>query len=399
MHCSIEGVEQDYGVSGILYDVGSVYGRLCKLTDRRKAKGKLYALDMVLLIVMLAKLSGEDKPLGIAQWAQNRQEELLQLLGLKWVRMPSHHTYRRILAHQVYAEEVERLVGEYNQPGEHGEVYALDGKALLGMSKREDGTSEYVLSVYDVKAGKTLSQVEVGNKENEISKAPEAIKLAKIAGKVITGDALHTQKRLAQQILDEEGDYVLPVKENQAKLSKNIQALFAPDYPKPGFGKIQTDFLEAQKVNKGHGRIETRTLTTSEMLNAYAAWPGLAQVYRLERQFQWRRKGRSYRTSCEVEFGITSLSRKEASPVRLLNLRRTHWGIETGLHYRRDVTLQEDATRMTTGKMGNVMASINNLTLALIRQANFQNAAQARRWFAAHLTETFALLTTPFSRS
>ena len=152
-------------------------------------------------------------------------------------------------------------------------------------------------------------------------------------------------------------------------------------------------------MNKGHGRIETRTLTTNEMLNAYSAWPGLAQVYRLERQFQWRRNGRCYRTSCKMEFGITSLTRKQASPSQLLSIRRAHWGIETGLHFRRDVTFKEDATRMTLGNMGKVMASINNLVLALIRQANFHNAAQARRWFAAHLSDAFALLTTPFSRS
>jgi len=85
--------------------------------------------------------------------------------------------------------------------------------------------------------------------------------------------------------------------------------------------------------------------------------------------------------------------------LRLLHMRRAHWGIETGLHYRRDVTLNEDATRMTTGHMGKVMASLNNLVLALIRQAGFHNAAQARRWFAAHLSKTFALLTTPFSLS
>jgi hypothetical protein len=150
--------------------------------------------------------------------------------------------------------------------------------------------------VYDVQAGKTIAQVGVGSKENEITKAPEAIQLARIAGKVLTGDALHTQKRLAQTILDEKGDYVFPVKENQSKLYKNIQSLFAPEYPKPGFGKIQTDFLQTQKVNKGHGRIEKRTLTTSEMLNAYAAWPGLAQVYRLEREFQWWRQGVCYKT-------------------------------------------------------------------------------------------------------
>lgn len=71
------------------------------------------------------------------------------------------------------------------------------------MLKREDGASDYALSVYDVRAGKTIAQVGVGSKENESTKAPEAIQLAKIAGKVVTGDALHTQKRLAQTILEE----------------------------------------------------------------------------------------------------------------------------------------------------------------------------------------------------
>jgi len=197
--------------------------------------------------------------------------------------------------------------------------------------------------------------------------------------------------------LEAQGDYVLPLKENQPQLYKNIQALFAPEYPKPGFGKIQTDFLTARKVNKGDGRIEIRTLTTSEMLNSYATWPGLAQVYRLERQFQWRRNARCYRTSCEVEFGITSLTRKQATPARLLKIRRSHWGIETGLHVRRDGTLKEDATRMTISNTGKVMASINNLVLALVRQAGFHNSAQARRYFAAHLPRAVALLTTPFS--
>lgn len=399
MHCSTAGVKQDYGATGILYDVGSVYEGLSKLTDIRKPQGKLYRLEAVLMIVVLAKLCGEDKPLGMAEWAKHRQAELVKLLCLSRASMPSHHTYRRILAYKVYAEEVARLVGEYNQAGEHGDVYAMDGKAVRGMRKKDEEGSEYLLSVYDVAQAKVMAQVEVGRKENEITKAPQALKLVEISQKVITGDALHTQRGLATQILDAQGDYVLPVKENQPQLYKNIQALFAPEYPKPGFGKIQTDFLTAQKVNKGHGRIEIRTITTSEMLNAYVAWPGLAQVYRLERQFHWRRNERCYRTSCEVEFGITSLTRKQASPLQLLSVRRAHWGIETGLHYRRDVTLKEDATRMTLGNTGKVMASLNNLVLALIRQAKFHNAAQARRWFAAHLSDAFALLTTPFSLS
>ncbi|HND48959.1 MAG TPA: ISAs1 family transposase [Anaerolineales bacterium] len=388
-------VEREISENEIEFDLGSVYARLSKLTDVRKAKGKRYSLTTILMIILMAKLCGENTPLGIADWAKNRQAELVKILGLDRPSMPNHNTYRRILAYVVYEEEIERLVGEYNQQGEHGEIYALDGKAIRGMRKKDNPIPEYALSVYDVKQGKVMAQVGVGRKENEISKAPEALKLVEISEKVFTGDAMHTQKRLSMQILEGQGDFVFPVKENQEKLHKNIQALFAPEYPKPGFGKIQTDFLTARKVNKGHGRLEIRTIQTSEMLNSYSGWPGLAQVYRLEREIQWWRSGKCYRTSYEVEFGITSLSRKKINPVQLLEIRRAHWRIETGLHYRRDVTLEEDATRMTIGRTGMIMASINNLVLALIRQAKFYNAAQARRWFAANLTRAFILLTTP----
>jgi predicted transposase YbfD/YdcC len=387
--------EREISENGIEFDLGSVYARLSKLTDKRKAKGKRYRLTTILMIILIAKLSGENKPMEIAEWAKNRKEELVKVLCLERQTMPNHNTYRRILAYVIYEEEIERLVGEYNQQGEHGEVYALDGKAIRGMRKKDEPIPEYALSVCDVKQGKVMSQVQVGRKENEISKAPEALKLVNISQKVVTGDAMHTQKRLSAQILEGQGDFVFPVKENQGKLYKSIQELFVPEYPKPGFGKIQTDFLTAQKVNKGHGRLEVRSIQTSEMLNSYSGWPGLAQVYRLERKIQGWRSGKCYRTSCEIEFGITSLTRQKASPSRLLEIRRAHWGIESGLHYRRDVTLKEDATRMTVGNTGIIMASINNLVLALIQQAKFYNAAQARRWFAAKLSRAFTLLTTP----
>jgi len=398
MQYSMTRIEREISANGIEFDKGSVYDRLCKLTDMRKPKGKQYSLETLLMIILMAKLCGENKPVAIADWAKHRQEELIKILRLSRPKMPHHNTYRRILAYKVYVEEIERMVGEYNQQGEHGQVYALDGKAVRGMRKKDELGGKYMLSIYDVEQGKVLAQVEVGHKENEITKAPQALKLVEITQKVITADAIHTQRGLSSQILEGQADYVFPVKENQPQLHKNIQALFAPEYPKPGFGKIATDFQTARTVNKGHGRIETRILTTSEMLNQYAAWPGLAQVYRLERLFEWRRNGKCFRTSCEVEFGITSLTRNEACSLLVLKIRRSHWGIETGLHYRRDVTFQEDATRMTIGNLGKVMTSINNLVLALIRQANFLNAAQARRWFAANIPQAFAVLTTPFSR-
>ncbi len=398
MQYSTGHIEHEISANGIEFEKGSVYDRIGKLTDLRKPNGKRYSLETLLMIIVMAKLCGANTPTEIADWAKHRQDQLVALLKLRRSQMPHHNTYRRVLAEKVYTEEVERLVSEYNQSGKHGKVYAMDGKAMLGKRKKEEAGGEYLLSVYDVEQAKVMSQVEVGRKENEITKAAHALKGVEIAQKVVTGDAIHTQRGISRQILEAQGDYVWPVKENQLRLYQNIQSLFAPEYPKPGFGKIPTDFLTARTVNKGHGRIETRTITTSEMLNSYSGWPGLAQVYRLERHFDWRRNGRTIRTSCQVEFGITSLTRQQASPLQLLNIRRAHWGIETGLHYRRDVTLKEDATRMTVGNAAQVMASLNNLVLALIRQAKFHNAAQARRWFAAHIDKAFILLTTPSAR-
>ena len=81
---------------------------------------------------------------------------------------------------------------------------------------------------------------------------------------------------------------------------------------------------------------------------------------------------------------------------QLIEVRRTHWGIETGSYYRRDITLREDATRLTIGNGARVMANINNLIFVLIRQPGFTNAAQVRCFFAAHLSAVFSLLVTPF---
>lgn len=107
----------------------------------------------------------------------------------------------------------------------------MDGKALRGMCQKEETRREHLLSVYDVEQGKTMAQVEVGRNENEFPKAPEVLKLTEISQKVLTADVLHTQKRLSQHILDENSDFLFPVKDYQARLYQNIQALFAQCIP------------------------------------------------------------------------------------------------------------------------------------------------------------------------
>jgi predicted transposase YbfD/YdcC len=385
---------QEISEAGIVYTVGSLYDRFQGMTDPRKKKGKQYSLLTLLTVIFLAKLSGKDNPVEIADWAKNKADELSSLLGLKSARMPHHNTYRRVFQNIIDKDEFEQLMQEYHQQetASDGEVLSMDGKALRGTCIPGQERCDYVLSVYDGATQQVKAQEVVETKENEITAAPRVLKQVGLEGKIVTGDALHTQRAICEQILEARGDYLWPVKNNQPRLHNDIQRLFEPDQPKPGFGKIKTDFETAKQVSYGHGRIEIRTIQTSEMLNDYLDWPGVGQVYRLERQFFWVRRGDVYKTSYEIEYGITSLSRKHAPAIKILKVRRSHWAIETGLHYRRDVTFHEDATRMTIGVAGSILSVVHNLVLGLLKRAGFVNSAKGRRWFEGHLQDAFALL-------
>lgn len=386
---------EEIGETGIIHDRNSLYGLFHRLTDPRKPKGKRYSLVMLLSVIFLAKLAGKDKPDEIADWARNQAGEIEEILGLQRAWMPSHSTIRRVFHSILDEAEFDRLANEYHRQKTNnaGSILAMDGKALRGTRIPGLKSSEYVLSIYEVDSQRVLAQQAVEEKENEIPAASRVLTQVSLGGKIVTGDALHTQKASSEQIVKNYGDYLWPVKENQPGLYNDIERLFAPDEPKPGFGKIKTDWLTACNTNYGHGRFEKRTIHTSTMLNEHIDWPGIQQVYRLEREFSWLRQGNVYKTSHEVEYGITSLTREQASPDDLLQIRRKHWLIETGLHYRRDVTFQEDATRMTIGAAGRILVTIHNLLIGLIKRADFNNAAKARRYFEGHLKEAFALLT------
>jgi hypothetical protein len=97
-------------------------------------------------------------------------------------------------------------------------VYALDGKTVRGVRKKDEEDREHLVSVYDVLQGKVLSQVPVGRRENKLSQAPKALEFVEISQKVVTADAMHTQTTSAAQFIDQGGDYLFPVKENQPHL-------------------------------------------------------------------------------------------------------------------------------------------------------------------------------------
>lgn len=380
------------GLEGIVFEVGSLFEALLPLHDQRDARGLRYALATVLVFVVLAKLAGEDGLRGIAQWVAERKDCLAQLLGLAKPQAPHYTTYARILAQAVRAEEFEQVVGHFfatlPQAGHTVEI-ALDGKTLRGTIPLGQTRGVHLLAAYLPCEGLVLMQVAVESHENEISAAPQVLKGLDLQGKIVTGDALLTQRKLAQQIGDAGGDYVFPVKDNQPQLLQDIQTLFAPELCCKGFSPAPKVRGTAQTLEKGHGRIERRTLTASQDLKGYVDWPYAEQVFKLEREFHSLTTGQVMQ---EVVYGISSLTASDADAAQLLAIIRRHWSIENGLHYRRDVTLREDRSRVRMGHAPQVIAAINNLVLGVFARLRYTSAPQARRHFAAHLEEAVHLV-------
>jgi predicted transposase YbfD/YdcC len=132
-------------------------------------------------------------------------------------------------------------------------------------------------------------------------------------------------------------------------------------------------------VDKGHGRIETRTIEVATRFKLPTHIPFINQVFRISRE---RTDLKGTLLSREIEYGITSLSAQDADPKRLARLVRGHWTIENSSHYVRDETLGEDRSRIRKQSGPRVMATIRNLALAICRLLNFQIMTDAFRYFS-----------------
>lgn len=381
--------------AGQLFEVGSLYAEFCNLNDSRKARGKRYRLETIMILILLAKICGEDKPSGMAEWAKHRLTWLCEALKLERKKMPHRSSYERIMEKVVSWEELEQLVSRVLS-GKHyfGKqvVVAIDGKVLRGtLDEKQEGV--YLLAAYLPGEGIVLIEVAIQGKGQEMEAAPQVLKSIDLRDKVVIGDALHTQRAVSIQIVEAGGEYVWFVKGNQPQLEENLRLWFGPDPdPIPGQSYPPKDFETAQSVNKGHGRIEQRRLTVSSQLKDFLEWPYQEQVFKLERRFMFTKTGEVQE---QVVYGITSLTREEVSPQRLLHMTRSYWGIENGLHYRRDVTLHEDHTRMTRRNAARIMACLNNLVLGLlIGKLKYRYLPSARRFFAAHPDQALAALLT-----
>lgn len=371
---------------------------LREIPDPRKRRGKRHPLTAILALTCAAMLCGYRGYVAIAEWGRNYGPELVRALGFTRDEPPCgatlHNVLRSLDRDQLeaklgeWAQSVIMVAGACHEPADNADealALAIDGKTLRG-SRKQGAPGTHLLSALSHRLGLTVAQVAVDDKTNEITAILEVLHGLVLEGRVITMDAMHTQRETAKEIVDGGGDYVMIVKENQPRLFEEIQLVFqAPD-------ELAETMDTAKTIDAGHGRIEERRLIVSTALAGYSDWPGLEQVFQIERTRIMKKTGKKEQ---EVVYGATSLGRKEAEAGRLLNLTRCHWHIENKSHWVRDVTFDEDRSQVRSGSIPEVMAALRNTAIGLMRWAGETNIAASCRRIAAQPWSALAMIGIP----
>jgi predicted transposase YbfD/YdcC len=277
-----------------------------------------------------------------------------------------------------------RVRAEKRTPGEQMHV-VLDGKTLRGTQHHlaEDQKKMHHMNLYEAKTGIILKEQVVAEKENELTHVKDFLTPLLLQGRIISADALHTQRSFCQEVMASGGDYLLFVKRNQPTLYDDLSLFFH----EPPLDCL--DWRTAESFNKGHGRLENRRILVSTELNDFLArdWYGVGQVFCLRRRVE-----HALKCTQEIVYGITSLTSKVADAACLLELTRSEWSIENHLHYRRDVTLGEDACQVRKGVAPHVLAVLNSFVLALFDFCHVSNAKQHMRFLDAQPLQAVHLL-------
>jgi predicted transposase YbfD/YdcC len=345
---------------------------LSKIPDFRKEKGKRHPLSAVLALACVAMICGVKGYSAIAEWGRNYGKEISKALGFTHEKTPCAATFCNIFR-KLEVQLMESILGQWADSISLASGIAIDGKTLHGSAKQGSGIT-HLLSAVSHGLGLTLAQSSIDSKTNEIGGIGELLKSLVIEGRIITVDALLTQRKVSQEIIDGHGDYVMIVKENQKALMNDVKTVF--DGPCTHLLRKWSD----ETIGIGHGRIEKRFLTSSDELKGYSDWPGLHQVFELTRTVITKKTGE---VSKETVYGITSLSPDEASASRLNDLVRSHWHIENKVHWVRDVVYDEDRSQVRCGNTPQVMSAIRNTVIGLMRYSGITNIASACRRFSA----------------
>ena len=333
------------------------------IPEFRKGNHLVYPIDYLLLVAFCTMMCNQTSWHAMEDYAEIHQKDLRKLyfkISGKVLRRytPSHdvfcavfRTLSPITFHNAFKSW---LLEVYSSVGEH---ICIDGKTMRGVKKMEPDADCHTVTAYLSRIHASLDQVFISKKSNEVNAIKELLSLIDIEGATVTIDAMGTQRKIAEQIVSQGGDYILCVKDNQKGTKIELEGFFEGKYYNPEIITTGGD------PELGHGRIETRKLRSivdPMRLDATAVtislkeWPGLRSVHQLRRVRIDKKQGEG---SDELSYYISSLS----DPGKVFDLIRAHWSIENHLHHTLDVVMLEDQQlkrKNNEAKNFNIMSKI-----------------------------------------
>jgi predicted transposase YbfD/YdcC len=360
------------------------------LRDPRRAGRSPYRLLDLIFIAIAATIAGAQDWGQIEVFARKRRDWLARFCGLPTDEQgqpltPCHDTFERLFK-RLNPRHFARCLASWTAALAEGlglEHVAIDGKALRGSGRPDDGLRAlHLVSAWATEAHLSLGCVACSEKSNEITAIPQLLRLLELEGALVTIDAMGTQKAIAAQIVEQGGDYVLPVKGNQEGLEQDIHGLFSRAVERNWEGLRYDHYLVEEQ---GHGRKESReymVLYDLEGMTQKDKWANLTAVGLCMRQREVGGK-KSY----EEHYFIGS---RDMPAVRYAGALRGHWGIENGCHWVLDVIFREDHSQLADRHAAMNLGLIRRLALSLVKRHKAKGSVARKRYAAAldtHLLE------------
>lgn len=338
----------------------NLLGHFSNLEDPRIERNKRHALLDILFLVISAVCSNAKGWEAIEEFGHSKLDWLRQFVPLA-NGVPSHDCIEYVMTRLSPSKFRECFTNWVQSIKEDvKEIIAIDGKTARGSRDFTRRHPLHMVTAWACENRLVLAQEATEEKSNEISAIPRLLELLELKGCIVTVDAMGCQRTIAEQVKQQQGDYVMGLKGNQSSLHEAVDDYFSTAQ-QHHFKGVPYAFTE--EIDKDHGRLEIRRYWVTEDLSTLPnveLWTGLRSIGMVERECIQGDK-----ISVERRFFIGSIP---ADAKLFAKAVRGHWGIENTLHWRLDVCLSEDASRIRKGNGPAMMTCIRHLCLNLFER-------------------------------